>query len=250
MCCFVFAAPDAPPQQVTVATVGSHNSTSISVSWDPPPLDEQNGIIQQYTVELTSAIYQFIKPRNRSAVPHRLPWKITNKRLNLCQIWCSANETRFQVNKSVDATIRSVVVGGLQTGVQYHVEVAAGTSAGVGVRSKPQLIILGNPLTIAHIHMSHLESNERTSKCAALGLHRRQGWEAGGEDRMWKTDLSIYGTWRKKMGLYKTGVSREINSSSLRVAVLVTRSQILLAISIKPFNILAAAAIYIDSKSV
>ncbi|XP_016897412.1 roundabout homolog 2-like isoform X2 [Cynoglossus semilaevis] len=103
-------APDAPPQQVTVATVGSHNSTSISVSWDPPPLDEQNGIIQQYT------------------------------------IWCSANETRFQVNKSVDATIRSVVVGGLQTGVQYHVEVAAGTSAGVGVRSKPQLIILGAEL--------------------------------------------------------------------------------------------------------
>lgn len=64
----------------------------------------------------------------------------------LCQIWCLANETHFHVNKSVDATIRSVVVGGLQAGVQYHVEVAAGTSAGVGVKSKPQLIILGNPL--------------------------------------------------------------------------------------------------------
>uniref|UniRef100_A0A3Q3ET86 Roundabout, axon guidance receptor, homolog 2 (Drosophila) n=1 Tax=Labrus bergylta TaxID=56723 RepID=A0A3Q3ET86_9LABR len=95
-------APGAPPQQVTVLTVGSHNSTSISVSWDPPPSDEQNGIIQEY------------------------------------KIWCLANETRFHVNKSVDATIRSVVVGGLQAGVQYHVEVAAGTSAGVGVKSKPQ----------------------------------------------------------------------------------------------------------------
>uniref|UniRef100_A0A3B4YIC6 Roundabout homolog 2-like n=1 Tax=Seriola lalandi dorsalis TaxID=1841481 RepID=A0A3B4YIC6_SERLL len=99
-------APSAPPQQVTVLTVGSHNSTSISVSWDPPPSDQQNGIIQEY------------------------------------KIWCLANETRFHVNKSVDATIRSVVVGGLQTGVQYRVEVAAGTSAGVGVKSKPQLIML------------------------------------------------------------------------------------------------------------
>ncbi|KAK2879707.1 roundabout homolog 2-like isoform X2 [Channa argus] len=103
-------APSASPQQVTVLTVGNHNSTSISVSWDPPPADQQNGIIQEY------------------------------------KIWCLANETRFHVNKSVDATIRSVVVGGLQTGVQYRVEVAAGTSAGVGVKSKPQLIILGAEL--------------------------------------------------------------------------------------------------------
>uniref|UniRef100_UPI003AAF281C roundabout homolog 2-like n=1 Tax=Centroberyx gerrardi TaxID=166262 RepID=UPI003AAF281C len=103
-------APSAPPQQVTVLTVGNHNSTSISVSWDPPPSDHQNGIIQEY------------------------------------KIWCLANETRFHVNKTVDATIRSVVVGGLQPGVQYRVEVAAGTSAGVGVRSAPQLIILGAEL--------------------------------------------------------------------------------------------------------
>uniref|UniRef100_A0A669BIS9 Roundabout guidance receptor 2 n=1 Tax=Oreochromis niloticus TaxID=8128 RepID=A0A669BIS9_ORENI len=101
-------APSAPPQQVTVLTVGNHNSTSISVSWDPPPSDQQNGIIQEY------------------------------------KIWCLANETRFHVNKSVDATIRSVVVGGLQTGVQYRVEVAAGTNAGVGVKSIPQLITLGS----------------------------------------------------------------------------------------------------------
>uniref|UniRef100_A0A8C5HVD7 Roundabout homolog 2-like n=1 Tax=Gouania willdenowi TaxID=441366 RepID=A0A8C5HVD7_GOUWI len=108
-------APGAPPQQVTVLTVGNHNSTSISVSWDPPLSDEQNGIIQEY------------------------------------KIWCLANETRFHVNKSVDATIRSVVVGGLQTGVQYRVEVAAGTSAGVGVKSKPQLIILEGNNSISDV---------------------------------------------------------------------------------------------------
>lgn len=43
----------------------------------------------------------------------------------------------------MDAAIRSVVVGGLQAGVQYRVEVAASTSAGVGVKSEPQTIIIG-----------------------------------------------------------------------------------------------------------
>uniref|UniRef100_A0A8C0Y7M2 Roundabout, axon guidance receptor, homolog 2 (Drosophila) n=2 Tax=Cyprinus carpio TaxID=7962 RepID=A0A8C0Y7M2_CYPCA len=99
-------APSAPPQQVTVLTVGNQNSTSISISWDPPPAEHQNGIIQEY------------------------------------KIWCLGNETRFHVNKTVDAAIRSVVVGGLQAGVQYRVEVAASTSAGVGVKSEPQTIII------------------------------------------------------------------------------------------------------------
>lgn len=47
------------------------------------------------------------------------------------------------MNKTVDAAIRSVVIGGLQAGVQYRVEVAAGTSAGVGVKSEPQPIVIG-----------------------------------------------------------------------------------------------------------
>ncbi|XP_051047711.1 roundabout homolog 2 isoform X9 [Phodopus roborovskii] len=100
-------APSAPPQSVTVLTVGSHNSTSISVSWDPPPPDHQNGMIQEY------------------------------------KIWCLGNETRFHINKTVDAAIRSVVIGGLFPGIQYRVEVAASTSAGVGVKSEPQPIIIG-----------------------------------------------------------------------------------------------------------
>lgn len=41
-------APSAPPLQVTVLTVGNQNSTSISISWDPPPPEHQNGIIQEY----------------------------------------------------------------------------------------------------------------------------------------------------------------------------------------------------------
>ncbi|XP_072275250.1 roundabout homolog 2 [Pyxicephalus adspersus] len=101
-------APSAAPQSVTVQTVGSNNSTSISVSWDPPPLDHQNGIIQDY------------------------------------RIWCLGNETRFHINKTVDAAIRSVVIGGLYPGIQYRVEVAASTSAGTGIKSEPQHILIGN----------------------------------------------------------------------------------------------------------
>ncbi|XP_056663244.1 roundabout homolog 2 isoform X6 [Monodelphis domestica] len=100
-------APSAPPQSVTVLTIGSHNNTSISVSWDPPPPDHQNGVIQEY------------------------------------KIWCLGNETRFHINKTVDASMRSVVIGGLFPGVQYQVEVAASTSAGTGVRSDPQPIVIG-----------------------------------------------------------------------------------------------------------
>lgn len=47
-------APSAPPQSVTVLTVGNHNSTSISISWDPPPPDHQNGVIQEYKVHRVS----------------------------------------------------------------------------------------------------------------------------------------------------------------------------------------------------
>lgn len=66
----------------------------------------------------------------------------------MSQIWCLGNETRFHINKTVDAAIRSVVIGGLYPGIQYRVEVAASTSAGVGVKSDPQPIIIGKLLSV------------------------------------------------------------------------------------------------------
>ncbi|XP_019345707.2 roundabout homolog 3 isoform X4 [Alligator mississippiensis] len=97
-------APSAPPQAVTVVTLGTSNSTSISVSWEPPPVGDQNGIIQDY------------------------------------RIWCLGNESRFHINKSVDGTVLSTVLQGLVPGILYRTEVAAATSAGVGVRSTPVTI--------------------------------------------------------------------------------------------------------------
>ncbi|KFP04483.1 Roundabout 4, partial [Calypte anna] len=40
------AAPSAPPRAVTVAW----NGTSVRISWQPPPVAEQNGIIRHYQV--------------------------------------------------------------------------------------------------------------------------------------------------------------------------------------------------------
>ncbi|XP_076017397.1 roundabout homolog 3 [Genypterus blacodes] len=105
--------PSAPPRAVTVATVKLSNSSSISVSWEPPPSDMQNGIIQEY------------------------------------KVWCvgsaGENQTRYYVNKTVDGNTLATTLKGLMAGVLYQVEVAAVTSAGVGARSQPMSILLRLP---------------------------------------------------------------------------------------------------------
>uniref|UniRef100_A0AAQ5YHD0 Roundabout, axon guidance receptor, homolog 3 (Drosophila) n=1 Tax=Amphiprion ocellaris TaxID=80972 RepID=A0AAQ5YHD0_AMPOC len=60
--------PSAPPRAVTVATVKLSNSSSISVSWEPPPSEMQNGIIQEYRVnrprpsQVTSTLLKGLMP--------------------------------------------------------------------------------------------------------------------------------------------------------------------------------------------
>ncbi|XP_074832785.1 roundabout homolog 3 isoform X11 [Carettochelys insculpta] len=99
------AAPSAPPQAVSVVIVA--NSSSVRVSWEPPPPGEQNGIIQSY-------------------------W-----------VWCLGNESRFHINCSVEGTARAWLLQGLVPGVLYHTQVAAATGAGVGVRSPPVAVRIG-----------------------------------------------------------------------------------------------------------
>uniref|UniRef100_A0A8C6SFS4 Roundabout, axon guidance receptor, homolog 3 (Drosophila) n=1 Tax=Neogobius melanostomus TaxID=47308 RepID=A0A8C6SFS4_9GOBI len=105
--------PSAPPRGVTVATVKQSNASSISVSWEPPPSDRQNGIIQEY------------------------------------RVWCvgsgTDNHTRHHVNRTVDGNTLSAMLKGLVPGVLYQVEVAAVTSAGVGTRSQPVSVLFTLP---------------------------------------------------------------------------------------------------------
>ncbi|XP_035202153.1 roundabout homolog 3 isoform X2 [Oxyura jamaicensis] len=100
------AAPSAPPRAVSV--VG--NGTSVRISWQPPPLAEQNGVIRDY------------------------------------RIWCLGNESRFHINQSVEGTVLATVLQGLVPGVPYRAEVAAATSAGVGARSAPVPIRIAPPV--------------------------------------------------------------------------------------------------------
>ncbi|XP_057695476.1 roundabout homolog 1-like isoform X4 [Corythoichthys intestinalis] len=90
--------PSAPPREVTVTESGD-NGTAIVVSWQPPPEEERNGVVQEY------------------------------------KIWCLGNESRYHINRTVDATTFSVLIPSLAPGVRYGVEVAASTGAGPGVKS-------------------------------------------------------------------------------------------------------------------
>ncbi|XP_041809039.1 roundabout homolog 3 isoform X4 [Chelmon rostratus] len=105
--------PSAPPRAVTVATLKLSNSSSISVSWEPPPSRMQNGIIQEY------------------------------------RVWCVGsggdNQTRYYINRTVDGNTLSTVLKGLMPGVLYQVEVAAVTSAGIGTRSQPASVLIKLP---------------------------------------------------------------------------------------------------------
>ncbi|TMS07520.1 Roundabout-like protein 1, partial [Larimichthys crocea] len=92
-------APSAPPREVTVTESGD-NGTAIMVSWQPPPEEEQNGVVQEY------------------------------------KIWCLGNESRYHINRTVDGSTLSVLIPSLAPGIRYSVEVAASTGAGPGVKSE------------------------------------------------------------------------------------------------------------------
>uniref|UniRef100_A0A8C1VIY0 Roundabout, axon guidance receptor, homolog 3 (Drosophila) n=1 Tax=Cyprinus carpio TaxID=7962 RepID=A0A8C1VIY0_CYPCA len=102
--------PSAPPRAVTVATVKLSNSSSISVSWQPPPTEMQNGVIQEY------------------------------------KVWCLGNDsqTRYHINQTVDGSVLTTLLKGLLPGVLYQVEVAAVTSAGVGTHSQPVSVLISD----------------------------------------------------------------------------------------------------------
>ncbi|XP_061596225.1 roundabout homolog 3 isoform X1 [Cololabis saira] len=106
-------APSAPPRAVTVTTVKLSNGSGISVSWEPPPSDMQNGIIQEY------------------------------------RVWCVGsggdNQTRYYINKTVDGSTLTTVLKGLMPAVLYQVEVAAVTGAGVGTCSEPVSVLIKLP---------------------------------------------------------------------------------------------------------
>lgn len=100
----------APPQAVSVVQLT--NSSSISVSWEPPPHNIQSGFIREY------------------------------------KVWCLSGgvEQGNQINRTVDGAVLSILLTGLLPDVRYTVVVAAVTSLGVGAQSPPVSLLLTPPL--------------------------------------------------------------------------------------------------------
>ena len=97
-------APSAPPQKVTCVSTGS---TTVRVSWVPPPADSQNGIITQYSVA-----YEAVDGEDR----------------------------RRQVVNGISREHSSWDLVGLEKWTEYRVWVRAHTDVGPGPESSPVLV--------------------------------------------------------------------------------------------------------------
>lgn len=96
--------PSGPPQEVTCA---SPSSTNILVSWRPPPVELQNGIITQYTVHYAATEGE-------------------------------DTTTRQIVNIPPEST--QYLLENLEKWTEYRVTVTAHTDVGAGPESLPQVI--------------------------------------------------------------------------------------------------------------
>ena len=63
------AVPSNAPQNVTIVLL---SATSAEIHWDPPPFEDQNGIIQFYTLFITevdtSRVIEQLRTENASAI--------------------------------------------------------------------------------------------------------------------------------------------------------------------------------------
>ncbi|KAM6969949.1 roundabout homolog 4 [Aplochiton taeniatus] len=97
--------PGASPQAVSITMLPDHNDT-VHLSWEPPPHEAHNGIIQGY------------------------------------QVWCVQSEDQQYQNWTVDSGKHSLEIPTLTPGKQYWVSVAAVNGAGVGVRSVRRRLLI------------------------------------------------------------------------------------------------------------
>ncbi|XP_076144773.1 receptor-type tyrosine-protein phosphatase delta [Alosa pseudoharengus] len=96
--------PSAPPQDVKCS---SQSSTNILVSWRPPPMELQNGIITKYTIQYGATEGEDLAPRQISDIP--------------------PESTQYLLEN-------------LEKWTEYRVTVTAHTDVGQGPESLPQLI--------------------------------------------------------------------------------------------------------------
>lgn len=98
--------PSAPPQDIKC---GSTSSTSLLVSWRPPPLESQNGVLVGYRVH-----YQVVGPSEGG----------------------SDDEEPLE-EPTIPATEEQVLLQRLEKWTQYRITVSASTVIGPGPESEP-----------------------------------------------------------------------------------------------------------------
>lgn len=96
--------PSGPPQEVKCY---SPSSTSILVSWRPPPVELQNGIITQYSIQFTAT---------------------------------EGEDTSTHQITSIPLESSQYVLENLEKWTEYRVTVTAHTDVGAGPESLPQLV--------------------------------------------------------------------------------------------------------------
>lgn len=114
-----------PPQAVSVVQLT--NSSSISVSWEPPTLNVQSGNVREY------------------------------------KVWCVSEslDVDKQINRTVDGSVQSILLNGLLPDVPYTVVVAAVTVLGVGAHSPPVSLLLTLPIDSAVKKSSNFSLSEQ-----------------------------------------------------------------------------------------
>ncbi|XP_069795094.1 protein tyrosine phosphatase receptor type Fa isoform X4 [Narcine bancroftii] len=98
------STPSAPPQDVHGLSI---SSTSIRVSWRPPPANSRNGVITKYSI-----IYQAV----------------------------DSEDKKKRVLDNIEADTTSSLVEGLEKWTEYQVWVMAHTNVGPGPKSTPVII--------------------------------------------------------------------------------------------------------------
>lgn len=98
--------PSAPPQEIKCS---STSSTSLLVSWRPPPLRSQNGDLTGYRV-----LYQVVSPSEGAG-----------------------GDPKPTEEPMVPPTVEQVLLQRLGKWTQYHITVSAATEVGSGPESEP-----------------------------------------------------------------------------------------------------------------
>ncbi|CAJ1064756.1 roundabout homolog 1 isoform X2 [Xyrichtys novacula] len=99
--------PSSSPLEVSI-TVSHEQNNTVHLSWEPPPHDTHNGIIQGY------------------------------------QVWCVESEEQLSKNWTVDSGHQNLDISALKPGRRYWITIAAINGAGVGALSDPRGFVI-NP---------------------------------------------------------------------------------------------------------